>query len=99
MRDKSPGESHREVMGLRKQKSKLKKLPSIPRRKLDQHELLESLREVRGEIARLESVRRPLTDVLRLVANVHSGSWSPGEFMMHHVFFEERYVHSSEVSY
>jgi hypothetical protein len=98
MHDRSPVESHREVMGLRKQKSKVKKLLSIPRRK-PEHELVESLRDVRGEIARLESARQPLVRVSRLAANVHSGSWSPGEFLMYHVFFEERYVHSSEVSY
>jgi hypothetical protein len=35
--------------------SELKKLLSIPRRKLDQEELVEILRDVRGEIDRLES--------------------------------------------
>ena len=50
MRDKSPVEFHREVIDLRKQESKLKKLFSISRRKLDQHELVESLREVRERL-------------------------------------------------
>lgn len=36
-------------------KSPVELLLSIPRRKLDQRELLESLRDVWGEIARLES--------------------------------------------
>jgi hypothetical protein len=55
MHDKSPVGFHGEVIDLRKQESKLKKLLSIPRRKLDQEELVEGLRDVRGEIARLES--------------------------------------------
>ena len=55
MHDKSPVEFHREVIELRKQEGKLKKLLSIPRGKQDQEELVESLREVHGEIARLES--------------------------------------------
>ena len=50
MHDKSPVEFHREVIDFRKQESKLKKLLSIPRRKLDQQELVESLSDVRGEI-------------------------------------------------
>jgi hypothetical protein len=55
MHDKSSVEFHREVIDLRKQESKLKKLLSIPRRKLDQEDLVENLRDVRGEIDRLES--------------------------------------------
>jgi hypothetical protein len=55
MHDKSSVEFHREVIDLRKQESKLKKLLSILRWKLDQEELVESLRDVRGEIDRLES--------------------------------------------
>ena len=39
MHGKSPVECHREVVDLRKQESSLKKLLSIPRRKLDQEEL------------------------------------------------------------
>ena len=59
MHDKSPVEFHREVIELRKQEGKLKKLLSIPRRKPDQEDLVESLRDVRGEIARLESELHP----------------------------------------
>jgi len=55
MHDRSPVEFHREVISFRKQESKLKKLLSSPRRKLEQNELIESLRDVRGEIARLQS--------------------------------------------
>lgn len=55
MHDTSSVEFHKEVIDLRKQKSKLKKLLSIPRRKLDQEELVVSLRDVRGEIDSLES--------------------------------------------
>jgi len=55
MHDKSPVEFHKEVIDLRKQEGKLKKLLSVPRRKQDQEELVESLREVHGEIACLES--------------------------------------------
>ncbi len=55
MRDKFPIEFHREVIDLRKQEKKLKKLLPIPRRKLAQEESVESLRDVRGAIARLES--------------------------------------------
>ncbi|MGA8341467.1 MAG: hypothetical protein WB781_05965 [Candidatus Sulfotelmatobacter sp.] len=55
MHDKSSVEFHREVIDLRKQESKLKKLLSIPRRKLDHEDLVENLRDVRGEIDRLES--------------------------------------------
>ena len=55
MHDKSPVEFHRKFIDLRKQESKLKRLLSIPSRKPDQEELVESLRDVRGEIARLES--------------------------------------------
>lgn len=59
MHDKSSVEFHRKVIDLRKQESKLKKLLSIPRRKLDQEELVESLHDVRGEIDRLESESHP----------------------------------------
>ena len=55
MHDKSPVDFHKEVVDLRKREGKLKKLLSIPRRKHDQEDLVESLREVHGEIARLES--------------------------------------------
>ena len=55
MHDKSPVEFHKEVICFRKQESKLKKLLSSPRRDLEQDELVESLRDVRGEIARLQS--------------------------------------------
>jgi hypothetical protein len=41
MRDKFPIEFHREVIDLRKQEKKLKKLLPIPRRKLAQEELVE----------------------------------------------------------
>ena len=43
MHNKSRVEFHEEVIDLRKQESKLKKLLSIPRRKLDHEELVESL--------------------------------------------------------
>ena len=60
MHDKSPVEFHKEVIHFRKQESKLKKLLSSPRRELEQDELGESLRDVRGEIARLQSeLHRP----------------------------------------
>jgi hypothetical protein len=55
MHDRSPVEFHREVLHLRKQEGKLKKLLSIPRPNRDHEELVENLRDVRGEIARLES--------------------------------------------
>ena len=55
MHGNSPVECHREVVDLRKQESRLKKLLSIPRRKLDQEELVESLPAPHGEIDRLES--------------------------------------------
>jgi len=55
MHAKSPVEFHIAVIDLRKQEGKLKKLLSIPRWKQGQEELVESLREVHGEIARLES--------------------------------------------
>ena len=55
MHDKSPVEFHREFIDLRKQESKLMNLLSIQRRKPDQEELVETLRDVRGQIARLES--------------------------------------------
>lgn len=55
MHDKSSVDFHREVIDLRKRESKLKKLLSIPRRKLEQEELVECLRDVRAEIDRLES--------------------------------------------
>lgn len=55
MHDRSPVKCHREVIFFRKQESKLKKLLSIPRRKLEQDALVENLRDVRGEIARLQS--------------------------------------------
>ncbi len=55
MHDRSPVEFHKEVICFRKQESKLKKLLSSPRRELEQEELVESLRDVRGEIARLQS--------------------------------------------
>ncbi len=55
MHDKFPIEFQREVIDLRKQENKLKKLRSIPRRKLDQQGLVQSLRDVRGEIVFLES--------------------------------------------
>ena len=55
MHDKFPIEFQREAIDLRKQENKLKKSLSIPRRKLDQRGLAESLPDVRGEIARLES--------------------------------------------
>ena len=55
MHDRSPVEFHKEVIYFRKQESRLKKLLSSPRRKLEQEELVENLRDVRGEIARLES--------------------------------------------
>jgi hypothetical protein len=55
MQDRSPVEFHREVISFRKQESKLKKLLSSPSRKLEQNDLIESLRDVRGEIARLRS--------------------------------------------
>ena len=55
MHDRSPVEFHKEVISFRKQESKLKKLLSSPRRKLDQDQLIENLRDVRGEIARLQS--------------------------------------------
>ena len=63
MHDKSSVEFHKEVIYLRKQESKLKKLLSIPRRKLDQEELVESLRDVRGEIEspRVRVTREVLT--------------------------------------
>lgn len=54
MHDKSPVEFHKEVIYFRKQESKLKKLLSSPRRKPEQDELVESLRDIRGEIARLQ---------------------------------------------
>lgn len=55
MHDKSSVEFHREGIDLRKQESKLMKLLSIPRRKLEQEELVESLRGVRGEMDRHDS--------------------------------------------
>ena len=55
MHDRSPVEFHKEVIYFRKQESKLKKLLSSPRRKPEQNALVESLRDVRGEIARLQS--------------------------------------------
>ena len=55
MHDKSPVEFHKEVVDLRKKEGRLKKLLSIPKRKQDQEGLVESLREVHGEIAYLES--------------------------------------------
>ena len=55
MHDRSPVEFHKEVIYFRKQESKLKKLLSTPRQKPEQNALVESLRDVRGEIARLQS--------------------------------------------
>jgi hypothetical protein len=55
MHDKSSVEVYREVTDLRKQEGKLKKLLSISRRKLDHEDLVENLRDVRGEIDRLAS--------------------------------------------
>jgi len=61
MHDKSSVEFHREVIDLRKQESKLKKLLSIPRQKLEQEELIESLRDVqRDSIASSPSRTRSL---------------------------------------
>ena len=55
MHDRSPVEFHKEVIYFHKQESRLKKLLSSSRRKVEQEELVENLRDVRGEIARLES--------------------------------------------
>ncbi len=55
MHDKSPVEFHRQLINLRKDESRLKQLLSIPRLNLEKEVLVEGLREVHGEIARLES--------------------------------------------
>lgn len=55
MHDKSSVEFHREVVDLRKQESKLKKLLSIPRRKLEQEELVETSVTCGERFDRLES--------------------------------------------
>lgn len=62
MHDKSSVDFHREVIDLRRRESKLKKLLSIPRRKLEQEELVESLRDVwRGRSPRVRVTREVLT--------------------------------------
>ena len=46
---------HKELIELRRQQGKLKELLSAPREKLEKQELIVKLRDVRGEIARIES--------------------------------------------
>ena len=46
---------HKELIELRREQGKLKELLSVPREKLEKQELVIKLRDVRGEIARIES--------------------------------------------
>jgi len=56
---------HKELIELRRQQGKLKELLSVPRGKLEKQELVIKLRDVHGEIARIES-------------QLHAGSGSDG---------------------
>jgi hypothetical protein len=56
---------HKELIELRRQQGKLKELLSAPRDKSEKQELIIKLRDVRGEIARIES-------------ELHAGSGSNG---------------------
>jgi hypothetical protein len=56
---------HKELIELRRRQGKLKELLSAPREKLEKQELIIKLRDVRGEIARIES-------------QLHAGSGSDG---------------------
>ncbi len=49
-----PVDFHKELIELQRQRGKLKELLSIARPRLDRKDLLTRLRDVRGEIARLE---------------------------------------------
>jgi len=51
----SPFNFHQELIELRRQQGGLKELLSVQREKLEKQELLIELRDVRGEIARMES--------------------------------------------
>ncbi len=55
MHDRAPVEFHKEVIYFHKQESRLKKLLSSSRRKVEQEEWSKTIPHVRGEIARLES--------------------------------------------
>jgi len=50
-----PVDVHKELIELRREQGKLKELLSVPREKLEKQELVIKLRDVRGEIARIES--------------------------------------------
>jgi len=54
MHHKSPADVHKELIELQRQRGKLKELLSIARPRLDRRDLVTRLREVRGEIARIE---------------------------------------------
>jgi len=51
-----PVDIHKELIELHRQERNLRELLSVPRARLDKEELLVRLREVRGEIARVESL-------------------------------------------
>jgi hypothetical protein len=50
-----PFNFHKDLIELRRQEGKLKELLSVPRQKLEKQELVIKLRDVRGEIASIES--------------------------------------------
>jgi hypothetical protein len=54
MHHKCPVDFHKELIELQRQRGKLKELLSIARPRLDRKDLVTRLREVRGEIARIE---------------------------------------------